>query len=124
MIVEYVDHEVRLPKCIQRSVHGEVCQDECRHQSHTSQRPSNDNPQFLEFIVLPGNEDEGQDTTEVEEKEVELHPENESHTYAHRERLPPLRHVVFLDEAQHVVEAVGQKGQRELFHAVAVTEEV
>ena len=103
---------------------GEVYQDECRHQNHTCQCPKYDQAQVLHLSALPCNECQRHDASDVEEQEVELHPEEQCYADAYAKRMPPAGDVAVADEAQHVVEAMCHDRQRELFHAVAVAEEV
>ena len=124
MIVEDVDYEVRFPKGFERAMNGEVGQYEHGDEGESKRHLSYYTLQLLHLVVLPCYEGKRQDASEVEEHEVELGPEEEAEAYAHDDGLQGGRRLPVPREAQHVVEAMSQDGQGELFHAVAIGEEV
>ena len=124
VIVEDVDHEIRLPKCRQSAMSGEVDQHPCRDCGNAQESPPDDHPEVPRLPVPPSDIQEHEKASSIEEKEVELHPKQERDADAHHERRPSRGHLPVPDEAQHVVEAVSEDGEGELLDAVAVAEEV
>ena len=124
VIVEDVDHEVGLPERTQGAVNGEVDQHTSRNRQEAEECPPDDGPELLRLAPSPSDEEEHEQTSGIEEQEVELHPEEQRHAEAHREGMPSRRNLPVHHETEHVVEAMGEDGQSKLLHTVAVREEV
>ena len=124
VIVEDVDLEISIPERTQGAMNGEVDQHTSRNRQEAEECPPDDGPELLRLAPSPSDEEEHEQTSGIEEQEVELHPEEQRHAEAHREGMPPGRDLPVHHETEHVVEAMGKDGQGELLHTVAIREEV
>ena len=74
-------------------MHGKVCKHACRHHDKADECPQDNRPKLLHLLTLPSNNGKHHDASDVEEQEIELHPEEKRDTDAHHERLEAAWHL-------------------------------